>query len=357
MPPRPMPQNAHAPSFRHFTSAPWYLREAFLDHVRRTSEPETFAGLHPGPLAKNEPFDIMAPFEVEAARRPNGDRAPCPMCHHPNKYLHGRLVYLRRLQAIAAIGCECADKETNRAALDGYLLRQEREQRDRYLLDHLHLVPAALAAIRLATPIASEVGRICRLLRNKGGGMRELLAYVNRNGGRLLLVEELHGDLAATGPRGFGSSGGRNTRDIDCGLLAGSTALLGGYDPVGELTRIRIRIEPFGFSRSPEQTLDHLSTAPDRDVAAAFIQLREAAHAYDRFQRRLVDAVSFFEQGNLQRVANWGAHPLQPHQFIVEVVTERGLRVLRMRGLGADVRAVLEPVIWQRPPDWPKPLG
>lgn len=355
MPQRNVLRRAPDLHYRHFPSLPWHLREEFLTHVRTTSQPETFPGLHPGPLDKDEPFQIVAPFVIKATNRPEGDRAPCPMCHHPNKYLHGRLVYLPRLEALAAIGCECADKVTAKAAADEYRALRDQQQGEEYLLSHLHLVHSQLRVLTRALPLAQELRRMCRIIQNKGSGIRAQLAQVNRNGGRLVLVEQLSEDTAATGPRGFGGAGSRDTRDVDIGLLAGSTALIRDYDPVGELKKIEVRIAPFALSRSPEETLQLLVTVEPKEVAVMWVQLREAAQAYSRFQDRIADAVAFFEQDNLQRLAAWASHRLQPHQFIVEVVVERGLRVLRMRGLGADVRVVIDPLIWQRPPDWAKP--
>src|ERR1700730_17794186 len=90
--------------FREIPARKAYFVEEFLAHVKRTGQPETFHGLHLGPPYNNEPCRKIAPIEIEGRRRPDGARAPCPMCHHPNKFLKGWLVYLPNLQAVAAIG-------------------------------------------------------------------------------------------------------------------------------------------------------------------------------------------------------------------------------------------------------------
>lgn len=52
-------QTAEHPIFRLFKDMPGqYLIDEFLAHLRTTAEPESFAGIHPGPLDKTEPFRI-----------------------------------------------------------------------------------------------------------------------------------------------------------------------------------------------------------------------------------------------------------------------------------------------------------
>lgn len=355
-----MPQRQHrlaptVPEFRRFPTQPWHLKADFLDHVRSTGEPETFPGIHPGPLSKSEPFQIIVPFDVDAAKRPNGDWAPCPMCRHPNKYLSGRFVYLPRLQAVAAIGCECANVENSKAAINEYRAHLDRRQDEEYLLDNLHLVPSCVRVLNDAMPIAVEVRRICRIFKNKGAAIRDRLARISRGGGRLVLSEEISEDLAATGPRGFGSGGGRDTRDIELGFLKGSTALLREYDPVKELQRIATSLAPLQLSSSDVETLELLLSAPPREIALVATRIREAAKAYERFRERLHDAAAFFATDNLQLIATWGRHPLQPDQFTLELLSERGLQVLHVDGTAAYVKAVISPLIWQEPEPWPSP--
>src|SRR5258708_3269815 len=86
--------------FRAFRTPPGqYLVEEFLAHIRQTGQPETFPGLHPGPIAKTEPFLLLRPFEIHRRKRPKGNLAPCPMCQ-PNKYLRGSLIYLPDLELL-----------------------------------------------------------------------------------------------------------------------------------------------------------------------------------------------------------------------------------------------------------------
>src|SRR3954452_15276463 len=70
-----------------------------MEHVAKTGHPETFAGMHPGPIASDEIFEILREVIVPLLKREDGRRAPCPMCQ-PNKFADGRLVWFSRLQAI-----------------------------------------------------------------------------------------------------------------------------------------------------------------------------------------------------------------------------------------------------------------
>jgi hypothetical protein len=89
-------KNSDAP-IRVFRTRPGqYLIDEFIAHIRETAQPETFPGLHPGPIAKTEPFLTLKPFHIDRKKRSARDKAPCPMCQ-PNKYLSGNLIYIPRL--------------------------------------------------------------------------------------------------------------------------------------------------------------------------------------------------------------------------------------------------------------------
>ena len=85
--------------------------QLFLEHVRRTAEPETFPTIsHSMPRADSRPI-FLRRFDVDRKKRPNGDMAPCPICS-PNdaKFLNnGYLVWYPDEGVIRAIGPECGD--------------------------------------------------------------------------------------------------------------------------------------------------------------------------------------------------------------------------------------------------------
>ena len=149
------------PVFRLFRSMPGdHVCEEFLAHVATTGEPESFPGIHPGPLDKAEPFRKLATFAIERQKRSGRDMAYCPMCHQPNKYIEGSFVYLTRLEAVAAIGHECASKENRVAAEKDYRARRDQRAEEDHLLVDLPLVARKLEVLRRVRPAAVEALRV-----------------------------------------------------------------------------------------------------------------------------------------------------------------------------------------------------
>jgi hypothetical protein len=191
------------PSRRVFRTPPGnYLIEEFLAHIRRTGQPETFPGLHRGPIAKTEPFLLLKKFEVDRRKRPGGDLAPCPMCQ-PNKYLRGSLIFLPDLRAVAAIGHCCADKENLAIADRKYRERIARDSEDDYLIAHIPLIPAYLSVVERVRPAAREAERIYRSFRNAGAPFQRPLRLVKKVGGLLALDEQIRVPADGTGPAEF----------------------------------------------------------------------------------------------------------------------------------------------------------
>jgi hypothetical protein len=253
---RSIPASINAPSWRIFNDRPTvYLNEQFNLHIRKTGQPETFPGIHPGPIAKDEPFIKLMSFSIEGKARLQGDLAPCPMCR-PNKYLHGFLIYLLRLKAVAAIGHCCADKETLAAADREFKARQTRDSEEGYLLTNIPLVPSRLRAAENVRPSANEALRVFRHFRRDGAEFRRALNFVKKQVGRLTLSEVIDGETAAYGPAGFGRHGAAQTRDIEFGILSGIMALNADYNPVAELDRISQALRPHDRGTSEEAALN-----------------------------------------------------------------------------------------------------
>lgn len=234
------------PTYRRFPERPGsYLVDPFLRHIRRTGQPETFEGIHPGPLPKDSPFQKLTPFKIKATTRQDGQYAPCPMCT-PDKFLSGFLIWLPELQAIAAIGHCCAGKDVLAAADREYEARTRRDREDDYLLAVLPCIPQRLSALATMEPAAKEALRLYREIR-RADAFQALLRHEKvAHGGRLFLVEEIKGEIASMGPVGFRGRdhGSLNIREIDFGFMRGMIALTSDFNPVRELERIRKTIAP-----------------------------------------------------------------------------------------------------------------
>ena len=227
------------PRFQLFKDMPGdYLAEEFLAHISTTGVPESFRGIHPGPLDKTEPFRKLATFSIDRLKRPDGDMAYCPMCHQPNKYLEGAFVYLTEMKAVAAIGHECAAKENRAAADKEYRARRDQRAEEDYLLANLPHVAHKMNAIRAVRPAAAEALRVFRLLRKDAPDAVRQLRAIKQKGARLTVAETIDAKLADIGPSGFKGSSGKQTRDVVFGSLAGTTAVINDFNPVAELNRI-----------------------------------------------------------------------------------------------------------------------
>jgi len=200
-------RSSDAPKYRKFTRAPGRdFVEQFLNHIKNAGQPETFPGLHPGPLEKDEEFIKLKPFAIDRKKRPERDKAPCPMCHQTNKFLAGDLAYFPRLEAVAAIGHCCAAKEIREAAEREYKVRTTRDAEEELLLQKLPLVSAYLGVLERARLSAIEAERAFRQFRKGASGIHRQLRAVKNAGGRLIVVERIENEVTASGPAGYGGA-------------------------------------------------------------------------------------------------------------------------------------------------------
>ncbi len=328
-----------------------YLIEEFLGHIRHTGQPETFPGLHHGPIAKTESFSLLRRFDIDRSKRPDGDLAPCPMCQ-PNKYLRGSLIYLPNLRAVAAIGHCCADKENLAAADRDYRERIEGDFEDDYLIAHIPLIPAYLSVVERVRPAAREVERIYRSLRNAGKSFQRPLRLVKKVGGLLALDEQLRVSADMAGPAGFRSRTSIINQRIEFGFLRGMIALGSDYDPVRELNRIVTAVQSYNHGETDDALLDYVTALDAQSRHAATIKLREAGTGYLKFQDRIADFCNFFTPENIQLLNQWASHPVNPHRFETYFVGNK----CTFRRPGEYWSILLDPIIyaWEFP--WPTPL-
>lgn len=349
-------QTAEHPVVRLFKDMPGQnVIDEFLAHVRSKAEPESFAGIHPGPLDKAEPFRKLASFSVDRRKRANGDMAYCPMCHQPNKFLEGAFVYLPRLQAVAAIGHECAAKETRAAAERDYRERRDRQIEEDYLLGNLPHVPAKLAAIEKVRPAAAEALRVFRLLRRDAPATLRQLRAVKQQGARLTVAETIADNIVAIGPSGFKGSNGRQTRDIVFGLLVGTTAVINDYNPVAELDRIEQVLKLYAGFPTEEAALNAICNMTDSERKWARNGLIKTDDAFRKFQRRIEDFCAFFSAANIGRIGAWANHPEHPAPFKITRAEEAAAVSITIRNSNDRFYASLAPAIGAHQADWPFP--
>jgi len=328
------------------------LEEEFRAHVRETFRPETFPGLHPGPIPKDTPFFKLAPVDIDKGKRAPGDYVPCPMCQ-PNKFLSGFLVWFPSLQAIAVIGHCCADKEVLAAADREYKERIAREQQEDFLLAELPLVPSRLAVIQQARPGAEHALHLHRLFKKNGAPFFRMLQEVNRAGGYLRLAYEAEVRTAGVGPSGYRGGDNPSVTFREFGRLDGSTALLSTYNPLQELDQAYRWLAHYTGKATEEEALEYIVGLSPQDRKMAAGHIASATAAFARYQQRLADFGSFFSPANLDRVAAWASAPEQRDQFEVEHGGTAEQMVLTMRsGLGF-LRLTVRTARWL-PLTWPE---
>lgn len=349
-------QTAEHPILRLFKDMPGqYLIDEFLAHVRSTAEPESFAGIHPGPLDKTEPFRKLAPFSVDRRKRADGQMAYCPMCHQPNKFLEGAFVYLPRLQAVAAIGHECAAKETRDAAERDYRARRDRQIEEDYLLANLPRVPAKLAAIEQVRPAAAEALRVFRLLRKDAPTALRQLRAVKQQGARLIVAETIDDNIVAIGPAGFKGSSGKQTRDIAFGILSGTTAVINDYNPIAELDRIKQVLQLYAGHPTEDAALNVICSMTDAERQWATTRLRQTDDAFRKFQSRIADFCAFFSPENIGRIGAWTSHSEHPAPFRITRTEKSGAVIVTIRNADDRFYVAIAQVIAAHRANWPFP--
>jgi hypothetical protein len=310
--------------FRMFRDMPGRdFVEAFKAHVRDTGQPETFDGLHPGPLAKAEPFEKLASFDIDRRKRPDGDMAACPMCRRTDKYLLGALAYFPQLQAVAAIGHCCADKENLAAAERRFTQRRTRDQEEDYLLAELPLVHSRLAVIERARPAAVEARRVHRQFRKEAPEIQQMLRVVKKAGGRLIVSERMATAAAGVGPSGFRNGGQISTQDADFGVLRGLIAITANYDPVDELDRVVELLRPLDQGETEEAAIDYIADLDGPSRHRATVSLRDAEPSYSKFRSRLAEFCAFFAPENIDQIGSWASHRAHPQPFTASTTIGR----------------------------------
>jgi hypothetical protein len=283
---------------------PNFCREV-REHVAATGLPETFPGLHRGPISKDEEHIILCPISVPRNKRPENDRAPCPMCQ-PNKFYDGRLVYLPRLKVVAVIGCECASG--SKAAQAEYRRGLAVEAAQDLLIATLPTIAGRLRAAEALAPAASECERFYSGLRREGAYFANALRRASRGGSQLTVAEAM--SVAAGGPAGMRTSGsGGSTRDVAFGRLAGAVAVASRCTLAADLVGLEQVLRPMAAAASEDEALEIVVSIPESERPAVAKQLTQALTGLTAAEESMSGFRAFLAPANLQRITDWGSHP------------------------------------------------
>lgn len=324
-------------------------------HIAATGMPETFRGLHPGPIGKDEHFRILDPISVPRHKREDGKMAPCPRCHCRDKFFEGQLVWFPDLKAAAVVGHCCAAAEQSNEAKAEWREREARERAEEYLLKFLFDVPCLVRqAHALAAPIG-ECQRIHDRFRKDGGQFHRALRKASRGGAQLHVTEEI-GPALAGGPAGMRTSGSNvETRDVQFGRLAGQIVVASKCTLAADLSACMETFERLDGRTTDDAVLNFITALNDDDKAAAANGLGAAIAGLSRLKDALVEFRRFFGDANMERISAWGAHPANATPMKATFgpyVHDRSKHHFEIRAPGKPRLGILiDPVLWGNRPE------
>lgn len=339
--------NKPAKDYRTFPDRPLQtFIDAVSDHLAKTGEPETHPDLYRGRLEKDEPFHILKHIRIDTRRRPEGDRAPCPMCHSNNKFEQGELVYLLNLKAVAVIGSECASSSTRTEAHREFDERERRERDENYLLLNIPRLPQWQTNVSVAVPPAEEARRLANNFRKEGKVFFEPLRKVRANSGRLVVTEVLQ--TAGVGPSGMRTSGSSvQTRDHQIGILAGLSAVSGSFNPVRQIEEVRACIARH-IQPDDDAAFHYVADLAVAKRREACLELQKAVKDFAKVLRDIDDFRAFLRPANLQLINDWAGHPDAALHFTASLGTiqEDGTRRLEFSTRGNFFYHIVRPELW-----------
>ena len=304
--------------------------------VKKTGTPEEHPDLYRGRLPKDVHYIILRHVTIDGTKRPNGDMAPCPMCT-PNRFLVGDLVYVPSMKVAAVIGRCCANNA--RQAERQFQLDEQKRYEEDYLLQALPRLAPKREEILRARSVAERVQKIYRTLRREMPHLQaRLRAIKDRANARLVLHEIIRGGEDEQprdyfGPSGIRGRGGSaiETRDIDFGFLAGTTATIRDYRPVMELNDVHRNLSLLDFGGDEEAAIDFIARMTDAERRATLASLQLADKNFERFVARARDCLSFFADDNIERLNKFGTHPLNSQQFSMTLEMTGKRRFVRFK--------------------------
>lgn len=316
------------------------------DHIARTGQPETYPGLYQGDISKDEAFFILAMIEASPRLRPDGSRAPCPMCRSANKFVDGRLVYLPRLQAAAVIGNACASHDTNKEAKAEWDAREARRVEEAYLLRAASLAETRFSTVGRAAAACREADAFLRAFRSEGKPFFDALAKARSLGGELTVTEEIKS--SGVGPRGLRASGSNiETRDLRIGALRGQTAVSRSFAPAAALESVVEALRPL-LGLDGDAAQGYVSGLSDKERSTAVKKLRNAERSFSSLIDSVRDMVFFFEGRNIGTINEWAGHDFSVSKFHVTIGPPQrdGRRRFEAKGSGRYFQHLIGPALW-----------
>lgn len=328
-------QPEHSPQGPHKTRPSEAWIEAFLEHVRTTGQPETFAGIDwTFPPAWSPPYILKANIDIERSKRPNGDMAPCAICSPTHsKCLNGLfLVYYEREAIVRVFGPDCGAKieggDMFIAEHKAFKLRERMARAEAKLERMLPLMPKLILALEGLRPALVEADRLYRKLRGDNSAIPKHFREVRKQrGGQLtvdVIIETPRGEQKfeqegepdgendrpeRVGPRGFGRVGGVDTYTQSYGALMGDSMFASEFRPLDKLDELLAVAGEFPKVQDGDGAFLWMCNNESLGLFELLVErLDELEAGYEKFLEQLMSVRSFFDAEYFARLNLYGQH-------------------------------------------------
>ena len=348
-------------------AADW--QTAFLDHVRKTGQPEIFPDIERNPPPEGSRPYILCRFDVDRKKRPERDMAPCAMCSpFHEKCLEGLyLVWYQDEGVVRVIGPECGDGLEGGALLNAerkaFNRRQRQLRAESFLEKNLLKVPAWISTLNDLRPALEEAQRLHHKLRHDHSAIAKVLRQIKKQNGGVLAVsieikKQKHDDEEdprndrpeRVGPKGFGKGPDAvDTFTEQFGILNGATMFASEFEPIATVDGMIAIAEALPPLASVEQTFDWLCEHESLELFEQIVeQIRKMQSGYYRLVEQLNSVMAFFDHAHFDLINRWGTHP--EADVRLEATYSQGVFTMELGGRRTRMKPDFR-VLEQRP-DW-----
>ena len=322
---------------RYFTKPSIKIVDAFLQHVLKTGEPETFPTIEVSPPSKDCQPTLLASFDVDRKKRRDGQLVPCPICSPSSpKYGKGYLVWFPDDGSIRAIGTECGGNYFNGDTFTQMrdVAAKERQQADaeNFVEKNLRFVAELNSNYTLLIAACRHVDTLHSRLRRDAPQILRKLSEVTRAGGMLKTASVR--EATQVGPAGLRTSSSRlEVSEREFGLI-----------PDCCLFRVHSGMEKKAVIA--QRRLEHLPTVPDEEAAFYWmcgtgaelkhleeiqVWMKQAAKDYLRLRSMVFGVSTFFDKRVFNRLNSWGQSA--ENDFSLEAyVANDGFQLTHIKG-------------------------
>lgn len=314
----------------------------FEAHVRATGQPETFARITDTHVTKMDSAKICSEFEIDIAKRPDKDCAPCPICSpHSPKYKHGCLMWFPEEQCIRAVGRECGsamDPEFRRK-WELFYKKKTQDEIERFLEDNLRNVPSLIFELKEMHAAASEQVLFRKYFLKHASSTALSLRKHAKDGALKVEVPLINGN---DGGRGR-SSRKAKYETISFGMIRGHALFKSRCADPNLLLSMASSLKQYDFGTDAVETYTRgLCNLSEVQSANARLMIQKARKTINDFKEFSDDFCAFFDDKNIRKIAGWASHPNSEVAFGITFNSATRLLQIAASGDGTFWRRVPE---------------